>query len=63
MKMKDEAVIIGLGCGALAMVLVGVLIGTKLGGSDAFDNCINYYSKSTVEEARTTCKQIMRGMK
>lgn len=59
--MKDEAVIIAIGGGALAMVLVGVMIGIKLGTVDAFDNCINYYSKSSVEEARATCKQILRG--
>ena len=59
--MKDEAVITILAISAFAMVLVGVLIGTKLGSSDAFDNCINYYSKSSVEEARATCKQILRG--
>jgi hypothetical protein len=61
--MRDEAVVIALGCGAFAVLLAGLMIGVKLGGSDAFDNCINYYSKSTVEEARATCKQIMRGVK
>ena len=60
---KDESVIIGLICGALMMLIVGALIGTKLGGSDAFENCINYYSKSTVEESRDVCKQITRGKK
>ncbi len=59
--MKDEAVIVILGAGAFAALLLGVLIGSKFGNSDAFDNCINYYSKSTVEEARSLCKQIVRG--
>jgi hypothetical protein len=61
--MRDEAVIVILGACTLGAVLVGVLIGTKLNASDAYENCITYHGKSSVEEARATCKQIIRGTK
>ncbi len=61
--MKDEAVIIGLGVAMLGTLLIGVLAGGKIGENSAYDQCVNYYSKSTVDEARTLCKQIVWGTK
>jgi hypothetical protein len=61
--MKDSSVFIAIGASMLGALFVGVLSGGKLGENSAYDQCINYYSKSSVEEARATCKQIIWGKK
>ena len=61
--MKDSSVLIAVGVSMLGTLFVGVLAGGKVGENSAYDQCVNYYSKSTVEEARTLCKQIVWGKK
>ena len=56
--MKDDMFVpVLVACLFVSIVLL--MIGNKIGMSNAYDNCIDYYKESPVVEARMVCRKIV----
>jgi hypothetical protein len=57
-NMRDDSVA-AIFVGAICIMFVACLFGYKLGKSNSYDNCIEYYSDLSVVDARITCRKIV----
>lgn len=56
--MKDD-IFVPIFIAIIFVSIILLMLGNKIGMSNAYDNCIDYYKESPVVEARMMCRKIV----